>query len=397
MKKYERKMVVGAILIFAVVMIGIIFFVTRENTIDLNNYLSVEFNGVDTKGKANLIVDSERLEIDIFKATGGKVDGSEIENNIELNLKMNTLIDSYDFYLDKQEDLANGDIVTVDAAINNDFAKENNFVFKFQPEKIEVSGLSEAIVLTSEDIFNENNLIVEYAGVSPLATAQIRNISKDNIISQLEFSANRASGLKKGDEIIVSIESGESMALESGYIIEDEVLENGKVYTVDAVDEYITSLEQIDDATMDRVIQQAVDILESWKANMCSGDTEGDSIRRHEYTEFKKEADLFLSLKDGVELSWGSNCHNRLCLVYSVHETYTQKLLYNDEKVSETDIYLGIVFNNLILRDDGSLDVVITDGALFSEYSDYVTYDDIQRDVLTANKQNYNVEEKKAE
>jgi len=397
MKKYERKMVVGAILIFAVVMIGIIFFVTRENTIDLNNYLSVEFNGVDTKGKANLIVDSERLEIDIFKATGGKVDGSEIENNIELNLKMNTLIDSYDFYLDKQEDLANGDIVTVDAAINNDFAKENNFVFKFQPEKIEVSGLSEAIVLTSEDIFNENNLIVEYAGVSPLATAQIRNISKDNIISQLEFSANRASGLKKGDEIIVSIESGESMALENGYIIEDEVLENGKVYTVDAVDEYITSLEQIDDATMDRVIQQAVDILESWKANMCSGDTEGDSIRRHEYTEFKKEADLFLSLKDGVELSWGSNCHNRLCLVYSVHETYTQKLLYNDEKVSETDIYLGIVFNNLILRDDGSLDVVITDGALFSEYSDYVTYDDIQRDVLTANKQNYNVEEKKAE
>ena len=397
MKKYERKMVVGAILIFAVVMIGIIFFVTRENTIDLNSYLSVEFNGVDTKGKANLIVDSERLEIDIFKAIGGKVDGSEIENNIELNLKMNTLIDSYDFYLDKQEDLANGDIVTVDAAINNDFAKENNFVFKFQPEKIEVSGLSEAIVLTSEDIFNENNLIVEYAGVSPLATAQIRNISKDNIISQLEFSANRASGLKKGDEIIVSVESGEIMALENGYIIEDEVLENGKVYTVDAVDEYITSLEQIDDATMDRVTQQAVDILESWKANMCSGDTEGDSIRRHEYTEFKKEADLFLSLKDGVELSWGSNCHNRLCLVYSVHETYTQKPFYSDEKVSETDIYLGIVFNNLILRDDGSLDVVITDGALFSEYSDYVTYDDIQRDVLTANKQNYNVEEKKAE
>lgn len=91
---------------------------------------------MDTKGKAKLVVDSERLEIDTFKAIGGKVNGSDIENNIELNLKMITLIDSYEFDLDKKSDLSNGDIVTIEATINDEVAKANNLVLKFRSEKV---------------------------------------------------------------------------------------------------------------------------------------------------------------------------------------------------------------------------------------------------------------------
>ena len=54
--------------------------------------------------------------------------------------------------------------------------------------------------------------------------------------------------------------------------------------------------------------------------------------------------------------------------------------------------YIAVEFENIIKYDDGSIDVVLTDGRINS--NGYDAYDDLYRENMTAYKAYYNLEEK---
>lgn len=89
--------------------------------IDLMDYVTVVFSGVDGQGKAVYNVDTVKLEQDLAGDTDGQISIDEFEK-IRWISQFETTIS---YQLDKETGLSNGDEVTVSVTCDEEFAKEN--------------------------------------------------------------------------------------------------------------------------------------------------------------------------------------------------------------------------------------------------------------------------------
>ncbi len=360
-------------------------------TVDLNDCVEVKVSGIDGKGKAEVTVDYDKMETLLAKELNIEVKDKDIENIEDLGSAVDGLskIDQagncVNFQVQPADNLKNGDKITVKSIIDEEKAKELGIKFKFSEIKKEVSGLQTAIVISQEELFKD--VIVEFTGASPDAAVQIRNMSKDKILSEISFQTDKTSDIQKGDTVTVTATIPSELE-EQGYVFEN----TSKEYKVEKVDSYVQKFEDLPEEDLKKIMNQAKDMVEAnlktgklstsfYKGNELAGTMERfDSI-----SEPQLEKSYFCHMKDGITSLWETK--NKMYITYSFNVTGMHMF---GPKEDYQNCYIRIACEDLILTKEGDLQFDI--GTMkFS--NGYAYFDSFYTQEIASLKDNYEIEE----
>lgn len=204
--------IVAAVLVVAIV--AIIIVSSLPKPIYMDDYMKIEYSGLDGMGCAYMTGDGEKLREDLLKYM------SETEAELMMTRLRNQ---GFNFELTKTEELSNGDKIPLLLEVDNEIAKEYGVVFKLRSETTTVSGLKPSVQL---DLFAD--LVITYEGYSPDAYVRIESKSENEFIKNyVSYSVSNNYDIEEGDTFTVEAYYSYSAAEEQGYIIK----ESSKEYT----------------------------------------------------------------------------------------------------------------------------------------------------------------------
>lgn len=369
-------------LIFSMLVLTFLFLFTGcgSSKVELSTMIDVSFSGANGKGNASIDFDRDKLNQEIKASSAGE----KITKR-----KREELVSTFSCELDKNSALKNGDTITVTVDWDESLAEEYHLKFTGAEISVKVEGLKE---LKEIDAFSD--IIINYTGVSPQLEAEVINNSNINFLKMATYQLSESYNLQAGDSITVTVSYSEDLAESEGYTVK----EAEKTYTVEAVDEYATQYEQITEDALQKMQAQAQDLIEA------------ELSTRDGYADLMYQAVEIDSLDygwgwDGFDavVNGGVKCSKAFLLTnkdmrnagyydnYNLFYLIYEVILSDDQLTTPTTIYIPIEFNNLIVREDGTLDVTVTDGSITDSCSSVC--DNMYRDTVTAQKDSYNVEE----
>ncbi|WMJ77836.1 hypothetical protein RBQ61_02600 [Sedimentibacter sp. MB35-C1] len=347
-----------------------------SNKIDLSQYANISISGYNGYGTASVKINWTELESELLQDDNN----SSLETFTELAI----IEDSIKYSIDKSENLTNGDTVNLTVNWNKDLAKKYKVSFTANNASVKVENLEEP---KEVDLFTD--IHIEYEGVSPNASALLRNASNDPFLKNIYYDLDNSYNISNGDTITVSANISKENAIRNGIIINN----TEKEFTAEGLDEYITEYASIDTDTLEKMKSQANDLIESQIAGKYSynsilypdvffPDVSRDSIN---IVENALKHAYFFTLKSGMDKGF-NDVDNSIFLVYEI------KFTSDITKENSQDVtYVPVYFKNIIKRSDGILDVNITDAYITNDASSNL--DNVYRDTVTANKAKYNYEE----
>lgn len=355
----DMKKTVRYVGLATMVVLSVMLMTGCGKKVDLNECVKLKVEGVDTVGTARVEVDDDKLELMIAEVLGIDVpddvdDLASFGAALSAMEKIEEARDCIEFIVEPSENLSNGDKVTVSAEIDEVTCEELGIKFKFKQIKEKVSGLKEANVISQKELFKD--IVVEFTGVAPEASVQIRNTSKHEFISQLNFEVDKRSNLDKGDKIVVTASIPYEVSSDE-YILK----ETSKEYKVKKVDTYVTSFDQISEEDVKKIMDQARDMVE---AQMVTRKLEASLNKGTEYLGMLEYCDAinnielqksyFFTEKEGI--TGGRNhFHNDLDIVYKFDVAGMDKGLLFDEKHDYPECYIAISCADLIMTKEGKL------------------------------------------
>lgn len=229
--------------VVSLMMLGLAGCGTTE--IDLMDYVTVSFSGVNGQGTAVCNVDTVGLEQDLAGDKDGEISLDELEKLGWIAQFESTL----SYQVDQETGLSNGDQVTVSVTCDEDFAKENKVKVSEGEKEFQVEGLKEPVEVDAfaEDIFDtDSGVVLEYTGTAPEASLEIVNQCASETASLITYTADKNDGIRNGDEITVTATLSPEAAKE-GYVLK----ETEKTVKVEGLNSYVESLSQINET--DRV------------------------------------------------------------------------------------------------------------------------------------------------
>lgn len=263
------------------------------------------------------------------------------------------LYDAVEYSISPSENLSNGDEVVLKIDVDNSVLESYDFKLAGGEKKITVSGLDE---IEAFDPFE--NVAVNFSGMSPNGTASV-NTSDSNIDISLNYTLDKSSGLKNGDEVTVSISSS------SGTDVEEYCMSNGKTptatekkFTVEGLASYAQKIEEIPEDSINKMISQAEDSFKSSAASWA----EGNSLKNSELIGY-----YFLTPKEGFSTDSG----NQLYCVFK--ETAELTAFANEEearvenaekKACPETYYTYYKYNNIVLLEDGTCSFDLSSGSM---------------------------------
>lgn len=318
-------------LLLVVFMIGLLM--NRKKTLNLQDYTEVTFKGYDGYGTATLDFDNEKFMEDIKEY--GDLDGvdtTDITDFEDLSLLLQGSTDAYSavsgvsYELNQSDKLSNGSTVKVTYQFDNEKAAAIDLEFEGEEKEFKVKGLKEI-----QEIDPFENLVVTFTGMSPNAEVDITSNSSGEVISEIDFEADKSEDIAKGDVITVTADADEEYLLENYGC---KLKETSREYTCDKVDEYITKYADISEDYLEIIKSQAKDVIESYFAEQSEYIQAG---------KFNFEGAYFLTNKDSS--TWDS--HNILEIVYS--STVKSK----DKSFKKSKVYFPVEFTNVQKHADG--------------------------------------------
>lgn len=334
LNKRTKEILVGAAM-FVVILLLIIM--TNGKTVKMSKYVTITTDGYDGYGTATWEFDSVQFEKDYGKKL--KYTRSAKKEMEDFATPCETAVIVFDGKIDKKEYLSNGDIVTFswDDQDADEIKEVYKNKFKFSDVSIKVEGLKK---IESFDIFED--ISIEYTGCEPYASASVVNNSKEGFIQKLRFEIENGSNLSNGDTIRVKV---------SAYSEDDLVeycAENyGKVpktdekeYTVEGLNSYVTSEDQIPEDFLDKMKGEVEDHLRSQAAS--------DWDSRVSLENVTYIGTYILNKKAGAYTTWNMG-ENVVYVVYKVgvHEDFSE-----DGVDTHIEYYYYGKFNDVMLLAD---------------------------------------------
>lgn len=295
-------------------------------SVNLNDYLTIECNGIDTAGKASFSVDVEQFVKDNAEALG-----LEDASFGSLLVVYDDFYDKLDGELDKTSELSNGDKITFkwDDIDTKKFKEKYSVKLTFSDVPYEVSGLEEAKAFNPFDY-----ITVTCEGFAPYGRLSI-NRNGESPISGISYRSDKADGLSNGDKVIITAETGSDLkeyCMSKGYIPAETEFE----YTVSGLASYASRLDFIPADSMTKMDSHAQDVF---KANVAKNWKNSESLKGVELI-----GNYFLTPKDA---SISTNTYNYVYFIYKITAE-------NEEKGGEFDYYYYSYYTNIILLDDGT-------------------------------------------
>jgi|GEM_PF-5988287 len=372
-----NKVIKTYIILLSMLLASILLVGCGTKTIDLAPFITISVDGYSERAVANV-----KFDYDAFRKV---VEENSNKNQIEDMLKLMELNESISVKLSKSEEIENGDKLIATVSWDNEVAKKYKLKFTGSEKELVVSDLK---TLEKVDLFAE--IAIEYEGVAPKARASVRNASSNAFLKNVSYSLDNNNNLANGDSIKVVANVNIDRAESQGVTFEI----SEKEFIVLGIDEYVSEYSHIDEETLEKLDKQSRDIIGSELADRYSSNAdlypENLNWRYNHDSVNIKSIDLyetyFLNVKAGANTTLGfANANNAIFIVYKV--TFTSNVTEGEEDV----VYLPIQYNNIIKRDTGAIDVVITNGMLSRAKSG--NYDNLYRDIVTVNKANYECEE----
>ena len=346
-------------------------FVLIKPTINLNDYVTVFFEGYDTVGRAVVEFDTDTFQSD-YK---GKLPGSFSEDYLDWNL-------------DKSSGLSNGDTVLLTWDCEDERVL-SRYGYKLEYEDISttVFGLQE---VTEFDPFE--GIEVSFKGISPSGYAEVTGDPLAEAAENLSFQLDKEKNLKNGEMVTLSAKfAGDDP---TDYCVRTYGMRPNpvaKTYTVDGLNQYVTSLSEISGDDLEKMKTQAQDafneyILDDW--------AETEQLREFHYVG------NYLLTSNGEK---SRSPFNKLYLVY-----YAQMEHQYEGHHSTEEMYWYVEFSDLLVDSDGGISVDTTDYRtptnriefhmdtqtdLYWWYYGYFTLEDLYEDVVANHSADYSCEE----
>lgn len=352
MKKHNLAKVLVPVAAMAVVAAGGWAFANRTPTIDVSKYMTLSADGYNTVGKLNISFDTEKLEQDYGKqiATRFKKQMKNLKDDTYgLSSLTASLYDGYEADLfaetcatgsaDKTKGLSNGDVVTYTWDDNSDEAEEAFGVkVKYTDITYTVSGLAS---VNTFDAFD--GVDVEFSGISPDGRATVNSLPTAAEAQGLYYTLDENSGLSNGDTVTLTVHSNRDDFSDciDKYGAMPQATE--KTFTVEGLNEYVTSADTLSDSVLVSLQNQAEDVFKSYAAQRFSN---GQTFKGMTYL-----GNYILTPKN--KDSWGDK--DRIVLAYqvTVHHDYTSEL--NTTYDADDSFFWYITFNNVSKDADGNI------------------------------------------
>ena len=328
--KNRKKIAVIAVAAAAVIAIAValIFIINNiSKTIDLNKYVEVEFSGYDGYGKASAHLDTDRIYKDYEK----KFD--------------NLLYGGLEFViygkLDNQNHLSNGDTVTYVWSANESDIKSYEQLLDirlvYSDIELMVSGLEDTSNLVQLDPFDKLN--IDISGVSGHGTMKLTN---NNTVQGLYFTSDNNSKLSNGDVVTINVSYNEDAMVTNGY----RVTATEKKITVDALDEYVTSLSQLPKELKNDILSE----LDRFVTEMYLDDD------TKSLTDYAVLGYYMLTPKGEESISYWDPVYNQLYIVYkaNIHTV-------GSDFEENCTAYKYIKYTDIIQHADGTVYVDISE------------------------------------
>lgn len=266
-----------------------------EDALDIMPYVDVSFSGLDSQGTAEAEMNEDALINDVF--------GHDLHDQQEIEEDINNLITAYSIELDQDQDLANGDTVTLTVAVDEGQSK----IIEGGEKEFTVSQLEEATELTTEEV--EKHLVLNFNGVSGKGTAQMDN-TFSSPLSHFDFNIENDGSLENGDEAtLVRDEETKRSLNNEGYIVTEDFNPTFEVEGLDVVAEKATDIANLED--IERVIDEQVNrSFEDHDPEETYGIRYDIELEKLMYRQFDQEEDDW----------YGQADHGVLIGIYSVEK-----------------------------------------------------------------------------
>ena len=261
--------VVALIAAFLLLVGIIIAILVWPKKIDMNDYVSVQFTGYDTIGTAQVVVD----EIAFMEKYGDKIKFSKkAMENPEFSFYSSWGYSPAEVYLDlvttdlsQRNNLSNGQEVTLTWPCQDDaFGDFFNYGLKCEEETYVVEGLQPVQMFDPFD-----NIELQFSGTAPYGQVQIIQNDYSGVYSDLYYYVDNNYNLSNGDTIKVTVGTSywtdTTTACIENYGICPSATE--KEYTVEGLEYYVSSLDEIDIDALNAMIAQGQDNFNAYVAN----------------------------------------------------------------------------------------------------------------------------------
>lgn len=369
----------------AIIMLLLFVVLGMEDSIDMNQYLTIEAEGYDGYGKLHAAINWDAVEEKYgeklsFTEEAGKTFGGLIS----LMSPMDVLQDCVRVELETYSGLSNGDTVAYTWKVDEDLANMLKCKIKCKDGSFSVSDLQQAETF---DLFSQ--LEVEFTGTAPEGRASLTYTGTE--LRSDAFRCDKSRDLSNGDTITVSISDSnvELLAEQLGKV--PESLE--KQYTVQGLNSYVRKASEIDETALAEMQKQASDEYISHAAQW----KEDKKLENLSYL-----GNYLLTSKDGAG--------NYLYLVYkaSIRNYYADSQQTYDQV---NEVYWYTRFENLMVNGDGKTEVDVRDystpydsvyfdtsgndsyGAKRWSYYGYKTLEELYKDAIASKMDDYTCED----
>ncbi len=300
---------------------------------------------------------------------------------------------SFELDLSKQNDLSNGDKITVTVVTVADISPD---VISPAYKEIEVTGLEEP-----QELDPFEGLELQFDGISPFTTVSFNTAGCDKVVADNIYFSTEANNLSDGDTFTVTAECLHSASelARWGYYIKNKT----KEYTVDNPAKYITS---VDEADFTQLNSDMDDYVEA-EANATIGEFKLLGIYVREYhphdtigyfdarlakvNGIEDMGGYLMSLKSANDMS-STGVYNKYYKLYRVDFSWANNGL---SESGDGSVYTVIGIDNLYIDKDGNLK--FGNGQDFSSdmlyYMSEMTEEELNSKHIVSEKGSYNVTE----
>ncbi len=414
--KNKMMVILVAIAVLIIILLAMITF--QKPTLKLDKYVTVEFSGYDSVGKATYAFDYTAFEKDYqgkikINKSAIKKQLKEELGDVEIDGIYKAMVAEYESRpmamlkqgisgsLDTSTGLSNGDTVKyVWSFDEEDISSIFNCKLKYKEElEFEVEGLK---AIQMFDPFA--GVIVEFSGMSPNANANINRDYNSEESGYLNYSLDKYNELKNGDTVTVTVElnTDEARFAEKFGKLPSPLT---KTYTVEGLAAYIKDVSEVSEDLLKQMQSQAEDVINSYVAKTWNAEV---SLEELTYL-----GNYFLTRKDT------SYNDTRFYAVYRLTAKQEMATVDQGTIVENVDSYYYVCFHNPMIDTDGSgaVDISYYDtpstsftvetGYLkstgwWNDYFDYTyrgydSLDKLKNDVVTKNLEYYNHQDNASE
>lgn len=207
-------------------------------TITLNEYFTVSYEGYNSKGSAVLTLNQTKLD-EALEQVKEDYDAALFHTNECSDADYDNFEQSITASARNADNLSNGSRFSIVYQYDEKLAEKLKIRVSDKENEVTVAGLTTAAVLTKEDLFKD--IEVKFTGISPNITMEIINNSTVPFIQNMVFNpAEFQEYYKAGDAVKIRAYFSDEECLKQHYAIDTPSEECVAEYTVEGTAAYVT-------------------------------------------------------------------------------------------------------------------------------------------------------------